>query len=54
MKVETALQSVAGTYGAAVQFPGGEADVEYDAGRATPEQYLSAVKAAGYTATVKA
>jgi copper chaperone len=53
VKVEQALQSVAGTYGAQVEFPAGEADVEYDAGRASPEQYLAAVKAAGYTATIK-
>lgn len=53
MKVEKALQGVAGTYGASVEFPGGEAEVEFDAGRASPEQYLSAVEAAGYTATLK-
>lgn len=51
MKVEKALQGVAGTFGAAVFLEDGAAEVEYDPAKAAPEQYVAAVSAAGYQAT---
>jgi copper chaperone len=50
--VEKALKAVDGTFGAAVFLDEGEAEVDYDSGKANAEQYLSAVAAAGYQATV--
>ena len=52
MKVEKALKGVAGTIGAAVFLEDGEAEVEYDPKAAAPEQYVAAVRQAGYQATV--
>jgi copper chaperone len=52
MKVEQALQGVAGTYGAAVFHPEGEAEVDYDPARAAPAEYVAAVERAGYHASV--
>ena len=52
MKVEKALQGVAGTFGAAVFLEEGEAEVEFDPTRAGADQYLDAVRRAGYQATV--
>lgn len=51
MKVEKALQSVAGTFEAAVFLEEGAAEVEFDVAQASPEQYVAAVRAAGYQAT---
>jgi copper chaperone CopZ len=47
-KVEQALKAVAGTMGAAVFLDDGEAEIEFDAGRASVEQYLDAVRRVGY------
>lgn len=52
MKVEEALRTVAGTFGAAVFLDEGEAEVEFDAARATADEYLDAVRRAGYQASV--
>ena len=51
MKVEKALQGVAGTFGAAVFLEDGAAEVDYDPAVASPEQFLAAVREAGYQAT---
>ena len=51
-KVAKALQSVAGTFGAAVFLDAGEAEVDFDAARAQPALYVAAVRHAGYEATV--
>ena len=51
MKVEKALQGVAGTLGVAVFLEDGAAEVDYEPGTAAPEQYVAAVLAAGYQAT---
>jgi copper chaperone CopZ len=51
MKVEKALQGVAGTFGVAVFLEEGAAEVDYDPAQAAPEQYVTAVQAAGYQAT---
>jgi copper chaperone CopZ len=53
-KVEKALQGVAGTFGAAVFLEDGAAEVDYDPAKAAPEQYVAAVRAAGYQATPEA
>ena len=50
--VELALKGVDGTFGAAVFLEDHEAEVDFDAGKATAEQYVAAVVAAGYQATV--
>ena len=52
MKVEQALKGVAGTQVAAVFRAEGEAEVDYDAAQASPEQYVVAVRDAGYAASV--
>ena len=52
-KVEKALKAVAGTSVAAVFLDEGEAEIEYDAGRASVEQYLDAVRRAGYQPAVQ-
>lgn len=52
VKVEQALQAVPGTFGAAVFLEDGEAEVEFDAARAAADQYVAAVRAAGYQAAV--
>jgi len=54
MKVEKALQGVAGTLGVAVFLEDGAAEVDYEPGTAAPEQYVAAVRAAGYQATLDA
>jgi copper chaperone CopZ len=51
MKVEQALQGVAGTFGAAVFLEDAAAEVDYDPALASPEQYVAAVRDAGYQAT---
>lgn len=51
--VETALKEVRGVRGAAVFLEDGEAEVEYDADRATPDALVAAVATAGYTASPK-
>jgi len=51
MKVEKALQGVAGTFGTAVFLEDGAAELDYDPAQASPEQYVAAVRAAGYQAT---
>ena len=53
-KVEQALKSVPGTFGAAVDLQQGSAEVEFDGGQATPERYVQAVLAIGYPAKVAA
>ena len=50
--IEKALQSVPGTQGAAVFQQEGEAEVDYDPQRASPDQYVAAVCDVGYAATV--
>ncbi|MCH7874367.1 MAG: heavy-metal-associated domain-containing protein [Gemmatimonadetes bacterium] len=50
--VEKALKGVAGTFGAAVFLDEGEAEVDYTAGKASPDEYVSAVAAVGYQASV--
>lgn len=50
--VEQALKGVEGTFGAAVFLEDGEAEVDYDAAKASPEHYVSAVSASGYQAQV--
>jgi copper chaperone CopZ len=52
MKVEKALQGVAGTFGASVFLDDGEAEVQFDPARAGADQYLDAVRRAGYQAAV--
>jgi copper chaperone CopZ len=52
MKVEQALKAVPGTVGAAVFLDEGEAEVDFDASRASAEQYLDAVRRVGYQPTV--
>jgi copper chaperone CopZ len=51
MKVEKALQGITGTSGVAVFLEDGAAEVDYDPGQATAEQYVAAVREAGYQAT---
>jgi len=53
VKVEQALQKVAGVYGVAVDLDGGTAEVDFD-GKTAPEALVAAVKAAGYDAKVSA
>lgn len=50
--VEKALKGVQGTFGAAVFLEDGEAEVDYDPAKATPEQFVAAVSATGYQAEV--
>jgi copper chaperone CopZ len=52
MTVENALKGVTGTVDATVFRAEGEAEVDYDASRASPDQYVAAVRAAGYDASV--
>jgi copper chaperone len=52
MKVEKALRAVEGTFGAAVFLDQGEAEVEFDGARTTPDRYLDAVRQVGYQASV--
>jgi copper chaperone CopZ len=51
VKVEQALQKVAGVYGAAVDLDAGMAEVDFD-GKAAPEALVAAVQAVGYSADV--
>lgn len=51
-KVEQALQGVAGSHGAAVFLEDGEAEVDFDPGKASPDQFVAAVAHAGYRARV--
>ena len=52
MKVEKALKGVSGTQDVAVFRAEGEAEVDYDPVQAAPQQYVSAVREAGYVASV--
>jgi copper chaperone CopZ len=52
MKVEKALQGASGVYSAVVDLTTGEAEVDFDDDRATTEQLVRAVEAAGYGAKV--
>ena len=52
MKVERALTGVAGTFGTAVFLDEGEAEVDFDPAAASPDQYVAAVREAGYQATI--
>jgi copper chaperone len=52
MKVEKALKSVAGTTAASVFLAEGEAEVDFEPARVRPDQYLDAVRRAGYQAAV--
>jgi len=49
-RVERALRAVPGVYAAAVDLPGGAAEVDFDERSTGPEQLIDAVRAAGYTA----
>lgn len=51
-KVEKALTGIAGVYSAVVDWPNGEAEVDFDDDRVTPHDLLGAVQRAGYTATL--
>ncbi len=51
--VTKALEDVAGTFGATVFLDEGEAEVDFDPGKASAGAYIAAVEAAGYTASVK-
>ena len=53
-KVETALNGVPGTFGAAVDLQQGIAEVDFDASKATADGYVRAVRSAGYEAKVAA
>ncbi len=53
-KVEKAIKAVPGTFGATVDLPGGTADVDFDAAKATADRYVEAVRSVGYTAQVAA
>jgi copper chaperone CopZ len=50
-KVERALKSVPGTYGAAVDLEQGTAEVDFD-GTAPAEKFIDAIRSAGYRAEV--
>ena len=50
-KVERALKAVPGTWAVDVDVEHGQADVSFD-GKAAPEKFVDAVKAAGYSAEV--
>lgn len=52
MKVEQALQKVAGVYGASVDLDGGTAEVDFDGNQAAPDALVAAVKSVGYGAEV--
>jgi Cu+-exporting ATPase len=52
-KVERALKSVPGTYGAAVDLEHGKAEVDFD-GAVAPETFIDAIRSAGYRAEVAA
>ncbi|HEX9727437.1 MAG TPA: cation transporter [Gemmatimonadales bacterium] len=49
--VENALRGVAGTFGAAVFLAEAEAEVDFDATKASRDDYVRAVAASGYSAT---
>jgi copper chaperone CopZ len=51
MKVEQALRGVGGTLGATVWLDEGQAEVDFDPAQARPDQYLEAVRRAGYQAS---
>jgi Cu+-exporting ATPase len=51
VKVEQALQKVAGVSGAAVDLDGGTAEVDFD-GKVPPQALVAAVNAVGYSAEV--
>jgi len=48
-KVERALKNVPGTFGVSVDVEHGEAEVDFD-GKTSPQAYVEAVRAAGYSA----
>ncbi len=52
-KVEKALKGVSGAYGVQVDLHAGSAEVDFD-GKTSPERFVEAVRAAGYTAQVAA
>ena len=52
VKVEQALQKVAGVHGAAVDLEHGTAEVDYDGQKAQPEALVAAVESVGYGAAV--
>ena len=52
MKVEKALQKVAGVYGASVDLERGAAEIDFDPREAAPEGLVAAVQAVGYAAEV--
>ncbi|NIM52926.1 MAG: hypothetical protein GTN62_15730 [Gemmatimonadales bacterium] len=49
-KVEEALKSVDGVYGAFVDLPGGTAEVDFDGAKVAPTSLVEAVEVAGYGA----
>lgn len=49
-KVEKALKAVSGVYGAVVDLPDGEAEVDFDDDAVTTDTLLNAVARAGYGA----
>ena len=52
VKVEQALQKVAGVYGATVDLDQGAAEVDFDAQKTEPPALVAAVESAGYRAEV--
>jgi copper chaperone len=52
MKVEQALKAVPGTFGVVVFLEEGEAEVDFDAAKATPALFVAAVEKVGYQASV--
>ena len=50
MKVERALQGIAGVYSAVVDLRGGEAEVDFDDDSVTSAQLIAAITGAGYQA----
>lgn len=53
VKVEQALQKVAGVYGASVDLDGGTAEVDFDGQQAALDALVAAVKSVGYGAEVE-
>ncbi len=53
VKVEQALQKVAGVHGASVDLDAGSAEVDFDGQKAAPDALVAAVQAVGYGAEVE-
>jgi copper chaperone len=51
-KVEKALKGLTGVYTAVIDLPDGEAEIDFDDDRVTPDQLVAAIASAGYGAKV--